>query len=164
MAIWTGTLGQLLAAQKITAAKLATWFSALTSITDTWTTFNPTWGSSGTAPTIGNGSVTGSYRQTGKSFDAVYTITVGSTTTAGTGNYSLSLPPGITLASGNQWEGLGVLWFRDTSGATTYGFDAGSISSASIGAASNSSRWGATTPIAIGTGDTIVVTISGNCA
>lgn len=164
MGVFTGSIAQLLSGAKIDGTTVLAWAEALQAENGAWTTWNPVWSSSGTNPTIGNGSVTGLYGQNGNKFWGLITITIGSTTTAGTGNYQTTMPPGISLFSGNAWEPLGVLAFRDSSGTTTYGFDAFSISAFSIGAASNSTRWGASSPIAIGTGDTIIIAFQGNNA
>ena len=63
---------------------------------DAWTSYTPTWGSSGTQPAIGNGTVTGSYalipNAAAKTCAVSIHVTMGSTTTYGTGNYTLSLP------------------------------------------------------------------------
>ena len=59
-------------------------------------TFNPVWGqSSGTGPTIGNGSLTGAYTYNGYTTWVRYRLVVGSTTTFGDGSgfWTFSLPP-----------------------------------------------------------------------
>jgi len=63
------------------------------------TSYTPVWTSSGTAPSLGNGTLTGKYSRVG---DLVYfsmKLTFGSTTTAGTGDYSFSLPFTMTNTS-----------------------------------------------------------------
>ena len=62
----------------------------------TWTS---TWSASGTAPSIGNGSLAGSYQQIGKLVIATFRFAPGTTTTFGTGQYSWSLP--VTAQSAN---------------------------------------------------------------
>lgn len=54
--------------------------------------YTPTWTSSGTAPSLGNGSIIGSYDRNGKDIHAYGQIGIGSTTTFGTGIYRFSLP------------------------------------------------------------------------
>ena len=50
-----------------------------------WPSYSPTWNSSGgTAPAIGNGSLTGSYYLSGSTINAAIGLTVGSTTAVGT--------------------------------------------------------------------------------
>lgn len=57
-----------------------------------WSTYSAAWTSSGTNPAIGNGSITGRYIQLGKTILFRVTITMGSSTTYGTGGYAVSLP------------------------------------------------------------------------
>jgi len=54
--------------------------------------YTPTWTSSGTAPSLGNGTIVGKYQQIGKLVTFRAVLTLGSTSTIGTGQYSLSLP------------------------------------------------------------------------
>lgn len=57
-----------------------------------WATYTVTWSSSGTQPAIGNGSQTGRYARIGKTILFSANVTMGTTSTYGTGSYSLSLP------------------------------------------------------------------------
>lgn len=57
-----------------------------------WTSYTPTWTSSGTAPALGNGTLVGYYGKVGRLVTAKIALTTGSTTTYGTGNYIFSLP------------------------------------------------------------------------
>jgi hypothetical protein len=57
-----------------------------------YTAYTPTWTSTGTAPAIGNATVTGRYLQIGKLVHAYGRIIFGSTSTYGTGNYAFALP------------------------------------------------------------------------
>ncbi|WP_418059937.1 hypothetical protein [Pimelobacter simplex] len=69
-------------------------------IGDPWTAYTPAWTSSGTQPVLSNGSATGRYIQAGKLIIFRATITMGSTTTYGTGQYSVGIP--TTSATGLQ--------------------------------------------------------------
>lgn len=63
-----------------------------------WTSYTPTWSSSGTSPAIGNGSFSRSkYLQDGKIVRFQIGVVPGSTTTFGTGTYTFSLP--VTAAT-----------------------------------------------------------------
>lgn len=62
------------------------------SLEDEWETYTPDWGARTTDPTIGNGTLTGRYRRVGYTVDMIAVAKCGSTTTAGEGFYSLSLP------------------------------------------------------------------------
>lgn len=67
-----------------------------------WTSFTPTWTTTGTAPSLGNGTLVGRYKQLDAS---TYLIRIhfiaGSTTTFGTGAWSFALPV-TASASGEQ--------------------------------------------------------------
>ena len=83
------------------------------------TAYTPTWTASTTNPTIGNGTITGEWWTIGNKFlHVVITITLGSTTTVGSGNYSIGLP----AAGGTPAAGRKVLWgtFFDTSASNQY--------------------------------------------
>lgn len=59
-----------------------------------WTDYSGsfTWAASGTQPALGNGTVSARYRRSGKLVYYAFRLTMGSTTTYGTGSYSFSLP------------------------------------------------------------------------
>lgn len=83
------------------------------------TAYTPTWTASTTNPTIGNGTITGEWWTIGNKFlRVVITITVGSATTVGSGNYSIGLPSaGGTPAAGHKAV---TGCFFDTSAPNTY--------------------------------------------
>lgn len=56
------------------------------------TTYTPTWTTSGTAPSLGDGSVIGRYSRQGNIVKATIEFVAGSTTTFGTGEFRFSLP------------------------------------------------------------------------
>lgn len=90
----------------LTAAQLNTQLrDNLKAIGDPWTSYTPAWTASGTAPAIGNGAIIGKYIAAGKLIHFRVVLTMGSTTTYGTGQYSISLPTnahgtGLQVASG----------------------------------------------------------------
>jgi len=59
---------------------------------DSWNAYTPVWTASGTAVSLGNGTITGKYFQAGGLVWVKIVLTMGSTTTFGTGFYRLSLP------------------------------------------------------------------------
>jgi len=68
-------------------------FSEVTaSIDKSWSTWTPTWSSSGTQPALGNGTLTAKYRQLGKIVFVSIKFVAGTTTTFGTGTYKLTYP------------------------------------------------------------------------
>lgn len=71
-------------------------------LTSPWQTYTPTWTSTGTPPAVGNGSITGRWRQPYSASNLIvveFNLLGGSTTTAGTGVYFFSLPPIIASAT-----------------------------------------------------------------
>ena len=107
-----GTNGQLLSADSTTATGLA-WSHG-----GKRTAYTPTWAViSGTAPTLGNGTLVGNYNRVG---DLVYfnvVLTFGSTTTAGSGTYTFTLP--VTMGSvsygvagSSSVLDSGIAWYR----------------------------------------------------
>lgn len=75
------------------------WVTAVA--TGAWQTYTPTWGvaSGGGLPSIGNGALSGRYQQTGKTVTMWARILMGSTTTFGGSQWTLSLPvPALTSA------------------------------------------------------------------
>lgn len=113
MATWPTSIHTFVAGAILTAAKLNDMIrEPLLVLGDPWTAYSPTWGASGTAPAVGNGVLAGSHRIVGKTCDFRIELTMGSTTTYGTGTYEFSLP--ITPA----WRvhsAVGVATVLDTS-------------------------------------------------
>ncbi|MFE6484701.1 hypothetical protein ACFVGN_17435 [Streptomyces sp. NPDC057757] len=95
-----------------------------------WNAYTPAWTAATTDPVIGNGSVTGRYAVVGKVCHFTAFVACGSTTTYGSGAYSLSLPlatgttGGLVQFSGMALSGGGrgqiICQPASTSGATTY--------------------------------------------
>ncbi|MET9506927.1 hypothetical protein ABZX62_00315 [Streptomyces flavidovirens] len=70
-----------------------------------WTAYTPTWTAATTNPSLGNGTLTGRYLKIGRTCKVLIVLTLGSTSTYGSGNLRLSLP--VTGAS--VTGGCGVL-------------------------------------------------------
>lgn len=64
-----------------------------------WTSYTPTWTASTTNPAIGNGTITGSNWKAGRLLVARFAITMGSTTTYGSGAYIVSLPQSMNATA-----------------------------------------------------------------
>ena len=62
-----------------------------------WVSFTPVWSSTGTQPSIGNGTITGKYRRVGDSVEVFTEVYSGSTTSYGTGSYNFSMPTGLNI-------------------------------------------------------------------
>jgi hypothetical protein len=92
-----------------------------------WTTYTSAWTSSGTAPAIGNGTISARYSITGNTVNVAITLAAGGSTTFGTGTYSFSLPfaaatgtgistvGNVQIAGTARWAGHAVL----TAGGST---------------------------------------------
>ncbi len=88
----------------------ATW----TSPGPVWQSYTPTLVASGSAPSTGSGVSSGRYRVYGKTVDVRGIIRFGSGMSVGSGLYSVTAPPGITLLTTGA-QSLGSLYVR-TSG------------------------------------------------
>jgi len=80
-----------------------------------WSTYVPVWTSNGTAPSLGNGTITGRYKQFGKTVIVTIKIVFGSTSTFGTAAYFFSLP----VAANGLNDFVGSAYMRDTSGTSS---------------------------------------------
>ena len=68
--------------------------------------YTPTWSSSGTLPVLGNGSITAKYHQAGNLVAVAINLTMGSSTTYGTGYWRFSLP--VISNAAFHWLGSGI--------------------------------------------------------
>jgi hypothetical protein len=62
-----------------------------TPVTD-WISYQPVWSSTGTPPTLGNGTLTGKFKLVGDSQEVHFELNGGTTTSAGTGGYTFTVP------------------------------------------------------------------------
>ncbi len=85
---------------------------------DAWTSYAATWTSGGTAPAIGNGTLSAQYKQRGKIVDVKVYLELGSTSTIGTGAYYISLPVNASNVSVGSINGHG--WIVDASSGIYY--------------------------------------------
>jgi hypothetical protein len=91
----------------------------MNSIGAAWETYTPTWTAAITNPAIGNGFIAGRYVQIQKLVHAQISITMGSTTTYGSGVYYFGLPITSKTAYYN-FAALGVGTIFDVSTANAY--------------------------------------------
>jgi hypothetical protein len=115
-----------------------------------WTAYTPTWTAATTNPVLGNGTLTGFYQRVGKTVHFWIKLSVGSTTTFGTGAYAFSLPP---VANIDEQACAAVL--RDSSVPTNYGMVGWVQSSTSILNVSTSAGglFSATVPVTLANSD-----------
>jgi hypothetical protein len=90
-----------------TGTELASWLAALQAESDPWTSYAPAWTTTGTAPAIGNGTLTGQYSQDGKKIICRGALVLGSTSTVGTGTFIISVP--VAAVDANQ-IGTAIVW------------------------------------------------------
>ncbi|MDQ0795567.1 hypothetical protein [Streptomyces sp. B1I3] len=64
----------------------------LNSIFGAWSSYTPTWQATTTQPVLGNGTLVGRYLKVGRTVTFTAQLTIGSTTTLGSGNQALGLP------------------------------------------------------------------------
>jgi hypothetical protein len=87
-----------------------------------WTAFTPVWKGATTDPTLGNGRLSARYQKIGPKTVIYYgQLEIGSTTTFGSGTWSMSLPIGARLTSppGSQvFLAPGSAFLFDNNGAT----------------------------------------------
>lgn len=148
----------------VTAAQLnAEVRDPLTGIQAAWSTYTPTWSSTGTAPVLGNGTLTGRYLRIGKTLAGCEIIlTLGSTSTVGTGAYSFSLPPGFTLNNGTTGLAAGSGTLVDASaGPAIFTRVAVRVTTTTVGLQNdNGTRVSATTPVVPAVGDIISLSLA----
>ncbi len=105
----TWTAGEVVAASKMNSQIR----DVATGIQASWGTYTPTWGGTSN-PAIGNGVLSGRYMRVGKTITANITIVMGSTTTYGSGTWTLSLPVASVFTT-TTYVNLGSVSMRDTS-------------------------------------------------
>ena len=130
----------------------------LSSSFSAWTSYTPSWTSSGTAPSLGNGTITGRYKQIGKTVFVFVKLNIGSTSTMGTGDWRFSLPVPAQNPDCIQFPvsilDNGVAWYQGTANGTYTGLtDRTSIITDGTGATSGAVT--ASNPFTWGTGDSL---------
>jgi len=90
----------------------------LNAIDGAWTSWTPTWTSSGTNPTLGDGELVGAYTSIGDLIVARFRLTLGPNTTKGTGNWRFTYP--VNPHTEHVGSSVGALIARDASGSQSY--------------------------------------------
>jgi hypothetical protein len=67
-----------------------------------WTAYTPTWTAPTTNPVLGNGTIIGKHRKIGRLVNFQIDLVMGSTTTYGSGAWSLTLPFAAAASSGSR--------------------------------------------------------------
>jgi hypothetical protein len=125
-----------------------------------WTAYTATWTASTTNPVIGNGTIVARYKRVGKTVLFRVTITMGSTTTYGAGQYSIGLPfaahaSGIQLVEGDALVAGSAYPIRGrvaASGTTT------ALYCSPTTAGNGDRQTGPTTPATFANGSTLTIT------
>jgi len=126
-----------------------------------WETYTPTWTTTGTGPSVGNGSIAGRYCRHGRDIDLQITLLYGSTTSSGTGVFSFSLPATASSASNARW--IGAAFFRDSSAGSTGHFPGAAIVSSAgttLNMAQGTQQVSDTTPFTFANTDYISLSVS----
>lgn len=128
-----------------------------------WAAYTPTWTAAGTAPALGDGTLTGAFVQMGKTVFFRARLVAGASTTYGTSLYRLGLPvPAITGAD----HPMGGSAYIANAGTAAYlGFLQTVAGGASLTIPLHSATvegglagyWGATVPFTFGVGDSVLV-------
>lgn len=116
-------------------------------------TYTPVWSTSGSAPALGNGTLTGRYEIVGDICNFFIGFTAGSTTTFGTGAFEFTLPKPAA------YDQVVTIWGEDN-GVANYiglGLFGGTPSRSTVYGVSNASgaTWAAAAPFAWGSSDRI---------
>ncbi|QXE36982.1 hypothetical protein KQY30_24990 [Streptomyces sp. GMY02] len=72
------------------------------SMFDAWTAYTPAWTAATTNPVLGNGSINGRYMKIGRTCHVNIELTMGSTTTYGSGIWNFALPFTAAAAVGSR--------------------------------------------------------------
>jgi hypothetical protein len=118
-----------------------------------WTAYTPSWGSTGTQPAIGNGTLQASYLRVGKLVYVHIYWKAGSTTTYGTGIYFFSLPFSAYTFGVGSW-GFPTSGYLENSGIAGYTIQGSSTSGSNfVPILANGNSWSGTDPFTLGTDD-----------
>lgn len=125
---------------------------------DAWTAYTPTWASSGTAVSLGDGTILGRYKLFGKWSIIQIRLLTGAATTYGTGTYTFTLPAGQTMSNTiTNLAPRGTAWIFDTSTSTNYIGVAVYVSGTTLGIRTHAATAavGQLVPVTFASGDSI---------
>lgn len=155
--VWTSPRTWV-ASQPLTAAQLNEQLrdnlSVLAPFAAAWPAYGMEWHAVTTNPTIGNGSIVAKSIQIGKLTFARWVVTMGSTTTYGTGAFIFALPFAVNQPAQTCLAGSGMLY--DTSAQLQYMFQPYVNSDqASVIFTASGNRLTSSSPITLAAGDII---------
>jgi len=153
-------------ASNITASSVVSSFTgsltgSVTNYETAWTSYTPAWTTDGvTQPVIGDGSLTGAYKQIGKTVFVRVRLYYGTTTTSGTGTFYFSLPVTSSTSWGIQMPvsilDNGNAWYQATANGEYGGFTTKTaLIGQSAGGANSSQGVTGTFPFTFGNLDSI---------
>lgn len=132
-----------------------------------WTTYTPAWtATTGTNPTIGNGTITGAYYRTGRMINVFVRLVWGSTSVAGNGGGSENWLFGLPVVPAASWDGYRVFNadFSDVSTAQHWGGSgvvdtggSGRIGSLVATDHTTTAIWDSAAPVSVATGDILMI-------
>lgn len=116
MGVYTGTPRTWSTGETVTPALMnSDTRDPIKALSDAMTSYSPSWTAATSNPAIGNGTITGAYTRVGKFVQFWAAVTMGSTTTYGSGQWRLTLP---ATPTGQLWNF--VVTYRDDSLAARY--------------------------------------------
>ena len=129
--------------------------ATLNTIGAAWETWTPAWTSSGTQPALNNGTISGRYTRINKLVVAQGILSVGSTTTFGTGGYFISIP--VTAQNTNGYAAGFAVLLDASAGFTRYSGVAwlASTTTLEINVSDGVGQWQPTVPITLANGDQV---------
>lgn len=162
MTTFTGSIPTIASGDTTTVpTNLATYRDALKALSEAWTSYGSgaSWTAVSSNPAIGNGTWAAAYLQVGKLVMVRISITMGSSTTYGSGQWRVALP--VAPKSGIRWSFQAEALDANVNQYTCRGVYDGGGTYASIfrvggGAAADTSVTG-TAPFTWGTGDVLTV-------
>jgi hypothetical protein len=119
-----------------------------------WSSYTPTWTGTGSNPAIGNGTLAGLFRLSGRTVHFTVYVLMGSTTTFGTGNWSWALP--VTSTASNEGFTFAVFYNDTGTGeAAAIARLASTTTVRAFGLADGGGGFTSTSPITWANGDSI---------
>ena len=140
-------------ANTLTTSVLSVQPAALASAIGPWTTYTPTITGMAGGFSIGNASLTGKYRRVGDSMELNISLTWGSTSVIGTGNFGFTIPSGYTATFTQSLFGNATAWHISTG----YYGSVFPQSTTSLGALFVNNQAGQNQPFIWATGDTLYI-------